>query len=397
MSQLDKQLNAILPDTIYYDVIVSNFQSSDVNPNPFYFNDTRTVPFIHKPEDYFLSILRFTVDTGTLPIWLPSIQPNSVDENLTIYSMSMSWTDPLGGIVYQAQQYVSWQPQDLSVNVPPSPSQTSNGLQINDRGYYNCYSYQWMCYVIYVASQALTVQMAALTAGLPNQPDFTYAPVINWDTTSQRAVLSANVETYDLNDAFYPAGFAPVNIYFNAPLYALFSSFPARYLGYGQPFGCDYRILVTNIGGTNIQTLIPPQPAVPGNVSYEAINVYQESSTTASISPILGIVFTTNTLPILANQISTPLVYNNNQILDYVGNNSATANIITDLVSDTGTYSPNLVYTPSAEFRRITMFGNAPLVNLDLNIFYKLRNGSLQPFRLQSGGSVTVKILFEKK
>jgi len=397
MSQLDERLNKTFPDNIYYDIVVSNFQSSLVDPNPFYFNDTRTTPFIQKPEDYLLSILRFTIDTGTIPIFIPSIQPNSVDENLTIYSLSMSWTDVNSGITYQAQEYIEWQPQDLSAEVPPPPSQTTNGLQINDRGYYNCYSYQWLCYLVYVASQAVTAQMEILTNGLPNQPDFTYAPVFNWDSTNQRCVMSANVDTYDLNDAFYPVGFSPVSIYMNNPLYALFSSFPARYLGYGQPFGSDYRILVINVGGTNIQTLIPPQPAVPGNVSYEAINVYQESSTTASISPILGIVFTTNTLPILANQISTPLVYNNNQILDYAGNNSATANIVTDLVSDSGTYSPNLVYTPSAEFRRITMFGNSPLVNLDLNIFYKLRNGSLQPFRLQSGGSVTMKILFEKK
>jgi hypothetical protein len=84
-------------------------------------------------------------------------------------------------------------------------------------------------------------------------------------------------------------------------------------------------------------------------------------------------------------------------VLGLVGNNAATAPIITDLISDTGTYAPNIVYTPTAQYRYITLYGNAPLTNLDLQIYYRLRNGSLVPFTLQSGGSVTVKFLFEKK
>jgi hypothetical protein len=100
MSQLNKVKNDINPDQIYYDVTVSNFQSSTTNPNPFYFNDSRTVPFVNVPEDYYLSILRFTVDTGTIPVFLPSIQPNQGDRDLTIYSVGMSWTDINTGITY---------------------------------------------------------------------------------------------------------------------------------------------------------------------------------------------------------------------------------------------------------------------------------------------------------
>jgi hypothetical protein len=400
MSQLNKAKNDTNPDQIYYDVTVSNFQSSTTNPQPFYFNDSRTVPFVNVPEDYYLSILRFTVDTGTIPVFLPSIQPNQADRDLTIYSVGMTWTDSNTGVVYSAQEYIKWEAQDLSVDVPYAPSNTFNGLQINDTGYYNCYSYSWLCYLTYVALQAVTVQMEVLTNGLPNQPDFTYSPVMNWDSTSQKAIIYANSATYNLNDDFYPVGFSAVNLYFNAPMYGLFSSFPARYLGNGTPFGCDYRILIVDVGGVNSQLIIPPQaiPAVGDPyITYMAITHFQETSTTANISPITSLVFTTNTLPIQTNQISTPLVYNNNQIINYAGNNSATANIITDLVSDTGTYSPNLVYTPSAEYRLITMYGNAPLINLDISIFYKIRNGSLVPFRLQSGGSVTMKLSFLKK
>jgi hypothetical protein len=53
----------------------------------------------------------------------------------------------------------------------------------------------------------------------------------------------------------------------------------------------------------------------------------------------------------------------------FAGNNSDIANIITDLVSETGAYRPALVYTPAAQYRLITLNGNRPLFNLDLTIF----------------------------
>ena len=397
MSQLNIVKNDQASANIYYDLTVSNFQSSEANPQPFYFNESRTQPYIMNPQDYFLSIIRFSVDTGTLPVFIPSIQPNQADPNLTIYSVSLSWLDPTTNISYVEQSFIEYQPQDISITVPAPPSQTANGLQLNDTGYYNVYSYQWLCYLVYLALQDVTAKLAVSTVGSPNPPDLTYAPIIYWDSSSQKSVISANTAVYDLNEQFYTPTTAAVNVYMNAPLFGLFSSFPARYLGYGQNLGTDYRILIVDIGGTNNQVIIPPQPAVPGGVQYNAILVYQETSTCASITPILAIVFTSNTLPVESNIVSTPLVFNNNQLLTFAGQNAATSNIITDLVSDSGIYTPNLVYQPAAEYRKITLYGNSPLSNLDISVFYRLRNGSLQPFKLQSGGSITMKILFTKK
>lgn len=400
MSQLDTVKNAVQADQIYYDITVSNFQSNAVAPLPFTFNESRTIPFVGCPQDYYLSILRFSIDTGTMPVFLPSIQPNQADPLLTIYSISMSWLDPVSGITFNHQQFIDWIPQDLSIPVPPAPTQTYNGLQYNETGFYNCYAYTWLSYVIYVATQQCTAALDALivAAGVVLSPDFTYSPAFTWDTTNNRAVLYADAQVYDLNSAFF--AIPAVNVYFNAPLFGLFSSFPSRYLGYGQPYGKDFRILIVDVGGTNISPLIPPQaPPVPPAVydSYLAIATYQETSTTSALTPIQGIVFTTNTIPVEANQVSTPVVLQNNQQLGFSGNNAATANILTDLISDSGLYQPNLVYTPTAEYRRLTLYGNAPLTNVDISVFYRLRNGSLVPFRLQSGGSLTMKLAFLRK
>jgi hypothetical protein len=180
----------------------------------------------------------------------------------------------------------------------------------------------------------------------------------------------------------------------NAPLFNLFNSFPSIYLGYVEVLqGKNFQLLVVNIGSTNLQPITPAN----GDPPYTAICVYQEYSTIPQWSPVTAFVFTSNTLPIQSNQVSTPLVYNNGSQLQFGGNNSDIANIITDLVSDGGQYRPNLVYHPTAQYRYVTLYGNRPLFNLDLQIFFRLKTGELVPFRIGSGESVTIKIAFIKK
>lgn len=394
MSQFNQRKNEVQADQIYYDVTVSNFQSTTNAPLPFYFNESRTIPFINKPEDYNLSVVRFSIDTGNAPIFLPSIQPNQNDPNLTIYSITLKYTDPATSISYYGRAFMDWVPQDKSARVPTAPSLTSNKLQDNSTGYYNCYSYTFLMLRMYATFQsAVTALLAATVAGgvtpalqIPN------VPVANWDSSSQKLNMYFQADVFDENPLAPLINAAPVECYFNVNLFSLFSSTPAVFFGYDQIQGTDWRIGVINVGDTNLQILVNPS-----GTSYDTIQVFQEQSTTASLSPILAIVFTSSTLPIESNQVSTPVYFNNNQQLGLVGNNAATAPIITDLISDTGTYCPNIVYTPTAQYRYITLYGNAPLTNLDLQIYYRLRSGSLVPFTLQSGGSVTLKFLFEKK
>jgi hypothetical protein len=314
--------------------------------------------------------------------------------NLTIYSVTLSYFLASTGITYVAQEFLNWVPQDLSAPIPIPPNQTATGTQVNDTGYYNCYSYTYFLAVVGKAYEDAFASLSAqvVTAGgvLPSiEP-----PYIDWDTTASSGTLFADVDGYDTNPN---SGYTPIKCYMNAPLFALFESFPARYLGYDlTPLnvqGRNFQLLPFNKGATNLQLITP----VNGDPPWTAICLYQECSTTSAWTPIQSLVFISNTLPINPNQVSTPLIYNNGSQIALGGNNSGIANIITDLVSDTGSYRPNLVYLPSAQYRYITLFGNRPLFNIDLEIFYRLRTGQLIPFRLQSGGTVTIKIAFIKK
>ena len=125
MSQLNEAKNDNLPDAVYYDVLTTNFQSTSKNPKPFAFNESRSSPYVENPEHYDLSILRFTIDTGLVPLFIPSIQPSPNDySNATIYSITMRQINNTDGSVYAEgeQTYLSWNPQDKSASLPNAPS-----------------------------------------------------------------------------------------------------------------------------------------------------------------------------------------------------------------------------------------------------------------------------------
>jgi hypothetical protein len=399
MSQLNLVKNASNPDQIYFDLLTTNFQSTTSKPSSFYYQEQRTMPFILCPEEYYLSIYRFTIDTGTAPISIVSIQPNQADRDLTIYSVTLQWTDLTIPRTYTQQTYIRWIPQDKSATVPLAPSQTLNGLQSNETGYYNLYSYSYFCYRIYVAFQEcladLLVQIAAGGSPSPFGLDTPHAPLIGWDSTSSQGVLYAENTIYELNVPIpNPTNYQPINIYMNAPLYTLFSSFPSLYLGYENVLnGKNFQLTLVDFGGINYQSIVNPLDA---NDTYNAIVLYQEFPTTEAWSAITAIVFCSNTLPINPSNVSSPQVFNENQIVGVQGNNSSVSNIITDITSDSGLFKPSLTYVPT-QYRYTTLYGNQPLNSFDLSIFYRLRTGQLIPFTLNSGGSVTMKLAFIKK
>jgi len=374
------------PDKLYYDITITNLQTKTTPPPIVSFNESRNIPFVYKPEDYYFSIIRFTLDTPTLPILTPDIVPFSSNRNLTIYSFTLQWTNPVAPFqTFTEQTPIIFIPQDKQAALPNPPSLTSNGLQNNLGGYYDIYNYQ---YWIFLCNNTLTqcfnhlnTQVLAAVLSLPT----VNAPVLTFDTQNNIGILNADQAGYDYTVSNH------IKIYFNPALYQLFSSFPVIIENITSPsLGLNLLIDTNTFGGSNLVSYPPISP------TYTAIQVFQEYSTIALWTPITSIVFTSSTLPIIPNQVSAPLLFFDGRIITN-GNNSNISQIITDIVSDTGIYKPNIVYNPQAEYRLIELQGNRPLNNIDISIFFKNRVGELIPFRLSSGSTATVKILFTKK
>jgi hypothetical protein len=375
------------PDKVYYDITITNVQNITQAPPPIYFNETRNSPFVLDPESYYLSIVRFTLDTNSLPVITPTIQPNQPNRDLTIYSVTLEWTNPVAPFQsFTQQEFITYSPQNKQATPPAPPSQSSTLLQNNTTGYYDIFNYQYWILLVNETFQTCFNNLNAQVVGAGLALPTIYAPILSWDIQNDVALLSADASGYDDTTS------NRIDIYFNPALFSLFSSFP--FIIESEDIassGKNAKIIMSGFGGAN---LVPYPPVAP---IYTALQIVQEFSTIVNWSPVAAVVFTSNTLPIVANQVSAPLLFFNGQRFTSGGNNSNIAQVITDFVANDGKYKPQLVYIPSAQYRLVSLTGNTPLYNVDISVFYRNRIGELIPVRLGSGGTTTIKLLFTRK
>lgn len=370
------------PEKLYYDIQLTNLENNGGVPPVLNFIETRNVPFLYDADDYYMSIIRFSLDTPNLPIFIPTIELNQPDINLTIYKVSLQWSNPLDLTqIFTSTKPVIFIPQSKIANIPPPPS--VNGIQYNGGNYYNIYNYQYFIYLINETFITCYNELKSIVeaAGLILPSD--YYPVLSWDTSNNTAILNCDVLGYSTTSNNY------IKIFFNTSLAQLFSSFPVLIIS--QSGSLNAQLITNSFSNSNVIAYPPSDP------QYDAIQVFQEYSTIALWTPITSIVFTSTTLPIVSNQVSTPIVFDGSTVFGGNGNNSLINQLITDFISDDGTYKPNLVYQPSAQYKWIQLMGNRPLNMFDLQVYWKDRLGQLNPFYLSSGSTATIKILFSKK
>lgn len=371
------------PDYLYLDVNAYNYQSIDQPAPRLQFSQTRNNPVLKNAEDYNLSITRFQLDTFNLPTLIAEIQPNQGDRNLTIDSVTLEYEDGAGNI-YTYRQYINWSPQNTNESLPPPPNATSNGLQYNTP-YYYCYNFQYYIDLInkalVAANTGLIATLAAAGIVLAPAPK---APFLVWDSSETKATVYSDATYYDEENV------APnrIKLYFNQALYAHFNSLLAYHKGYSITEGRNYQLIFEKNYGKNIETISGSNYLV----------LPQEYPTIDTWTPINSIVFTSSSLPIVSTLLADPAIYTNNSLVQGAnGNNSNIARIITDLQTNEMVYKPNLLYAPSAEYRRIALVGNQEIRDISIEIYWKDKFGRLNEFYLESGAAASLKILFEKK
>jgi len=258
-------------------------------------------------------------------------------------------------------------------------------------------------------------------------------PFLEWSNSSLKASLVANVlfnsiqsnyaiveRLWTLNNGIAehtPDPRIPFNfkIAFNASLYALFSSFPATetVINNEKFYIMDFTHPVPILRNITLNAipLYPNYPfldpfigddgiiSLPSPLEYKHVGTHivleQELSTIDTWCPINGIVFTTNTLPIVINQYTSNVTLNSDRPNPEAGADFAL--IITDLQTNQQGYKPNLLYTPTAEYRRVDMTGNLGLTNIDIRVFWRAKTGQLIPMKLGCGVTASIKLLFQKK
>ena len=419
------------PFHIYYDINMFNDDSTGNSSSvPVKFTETRNQPILQNPSEYFMSVVKLNIDTASLPIMIPEVQvdePSNV--NKTIYKFAFGkYGDDAGAKVFD----VIYRPQDLTQVAPSLP--VSSAATHSD--YYFLYSYQAFIDMI---NKALYDGFVANSAtGI--QPFFTFNKESNKASVyfPQYVAPASGNPTWGGN---YVAGNATTYfLYMNAPLYNLFSSLQADYVGQ-LPNNGGISTTTTNFGWYRLTVNAPlgavasssfqnnylglnaslvsggilqsAEPFVDAFNSYDYISttaypstvlfwsvLAQDYPTTPLWNPILSLVLTTALMPVCSELTGTPQIYTTGGQIFNRGDNNNILNIIADIdleLKRGDEYKPVARYEPISEYKLIDLQSNAPVNSIEINLFWRDSYGSLHPFLLDTGNSANLKLMFRKK
>ena len=429
------------PYNLYYDInVVSDYNPTLVGTTapPLTFNEIRQNPIIKYPEDYLLSVVRFSIETPTLPIFIPQVLLGQANPNKLIYAWGMSVTDYSG--VAPVTDYLAAQenwiyiPDDITI--PPPQGALAFQDLTTEYYYVNEFSLvlQYANNALKSAFDNFNAQLVAAgkdalgtRAATPANISQNYCPQMFYDPNGELFSLSFPLcppalagtappyayDTYDQNLA-NTAGFSGrvIKLYMNTPLSNLLNSFPTVFQG-NQQFqlttGTEDMLVVYNNQNQNTSGgSRPTYPLTPVASSVSAIPqiiLPQEHSTTILFSPISSLVFSTSLLPVQNTLLSKPAIFNfydgvTSSNLRSSGNNNVTAPVLTDfeLQGATGTSSQTrITYTPTAEYRMLDLRGTTPVNAVEVSVFWKDKYSGLHRFNLAAGCAASIKILFRRK
>ena len=405
------------PSQIYYDLdVVNTLQTATNNAsqnisNRLTFTEVRSSPILENPQDYFLSIVRFSLDTaGSMPVVLPQINLDtnvgSLDfPNETTYFVSMEYNDGVNPIVY-AKKRVIFIPQSFTqtgLNGTPQPPTFPLDLVKTTSPYYWIQSFQYFISLINTALlDCYTILYNNINQAPWNNPNLpaditaTYFPYMTWSNDTNKATLNfPHVTPFSWAQSPTGTGTAKLFLYFNNPLYTLFSSFETILKStYLDP-------AIVGLDANEANWFIQAFNKYGTNINNNVLSMEQPYSTGAIMSPIQSLVFNTSLIPVLPQLIGIPTIFRDNSVSNVsVGQNDNISNEITDLVVNLvrgDEYFPSVLYLPTAEYRLIDLNGNAPFSAIQITVQWKDIYGIYHDFLLQNNCNCSLKIMFRKK
>ena len=192
-------------------------------------------------------------------------------------------------------------------------------------------------------------------------------------TESPYMVFNHSSDTFSLH---VPQNYVnEIEIFFNYDLEIFFhDSFKLQRIGINRPDQKDFRFLIEN-DRNNISTLDP-----------DFYEFQQQITTLYNWYDMQSIVFTTSTIPVRGETISTR---------DSAGKDIQVG-IITDFVPELGVDRSNFIYNANP-YRMIDLTGHLPLRKFDYRLYYVTKSGDNKPLTLPPGFSMSIKFMFKRK
>lgn len=414
------------PTQIYYDLDVVNTFNPAVNEtftpqsNRLTFTEVRSSPILDNPSDYFLSIVRFSLDTaGSMPIMIPQIDLEqtlaSPDfPNETIYYVSMKYDDGVNPVVYQKKRLI-FVPQSFTqtgLGGTPQPPTFPLSLISATGNYYWLNSFQYFISMINKALSdcydliftIINDPLGPYKATLPADITAGNKPYMLWNNDDNKGTLCfPNITPFSWKQEPLSTGNAKLFLYFDNQLQILFSSFESILVSnFLDPtvvgINADKaNYLIQNFSKYNSN--FEAGGAGTGLPPYDILRMEQPYGTGATMSPIQSLVFNTSLIPILPQLIGVPRLVREN-ISNSSGQNDNISNEITDLVVNVtrgDEYFPAVLYLPTAEYRLIDLNGNAPISAIQISVQWKDIYGIYHDFFLQNNCNCSLKVMFRRK
>jgi len=320
-------------------------------------------------QDYYGSIIRFSVPCINLPLIQCLVQTPVLDINKMINSFTLSYNDILSDRIY-------WQFQP-EVEPPVSIIPQENTPTQTFSNYYFLYQYQSIINIMNVAlkNALANLKTKAGTEAIADSPDafFYYDCNTNLIALYSPPLFDA---TNDLS--------VPILIAFNSPSSIFFVGVPYQFYGYSQPFGVDAIFRIQNNNTLNQKTI----NAVVYNITS------QEFISLAYMSYLRNI-FISTTMP-----VKTETFYINDaqgtQNLNY---NSILTDFIPDisLSNDAGVSSKIFIYNAPSLFRVFEFTNRGSLYEVSAALSFSDTLGNIYPLYLEKGQAIEIKFMFIKK
>ena len=431
------------PNHIYYDVQLFNNDTSN-NPSslPLKFEETRTAVVLANPSEYFMSVQRFSIDTTSLPLFIPQVDTNpdtntKGDPDQLIYKIFIYG---VGSTPFN----IKYIPSDSTL----TPPDVLNNPDALSDPYYFVYTYQKFIDMI---NRSLIEYFLNFDDGVGANLCWTPQLVLNRPSGKIDIWFPDYTTPNSGGQAWNIAPYGGFGLFFNSSLFTLFSSLNSYYVGNSSnnnwPFSSSlpsddswYGVNPTvssidystsppfnssSVPWNSLQADIPyprsttytewsnsvvwpfpnqtSNPVYPANLVANITNFQFNRSAYASTpiwNPVKRIVLVSNILPITNNLEAPPNIYNSNTALDlpYINNNFSPtiSDIEIPLVKGNET-KPIVYYTPMAEFKLIDLQSNAPFINISFTAYWVDARGVKHPLLLDSGCGASVKILFRRK
>lgn len=343
---------------------------------------------------YDLSLIRFSIDTSTIPLMIIPIdtsQAGPVNVNRTVYSFTMQ--DAAGN---EDTNFVEWIPEFSDAPVP-----TVVNPQDVSTEYYYLNSLQHIINLFNVAIEQCELQLQAVNPVAGRLP-----PYFRINPSTNALELWAQSDHYDNNTD--PAPVTLTSLWCNQEASSLLQYFLSKEIRDVNVATDKYfQFGIGNINGLNVfeqptlgSDIIPPNQAASAFPSGTWTIMPQYKSSLACFNTFQGIDLILTSGLAIVNEIETPGVDYGSEIANNVSTEDLQP-IITSFQVDPdirlASGSGRFIYIPQGEYRLISMLTSLNIKNIAISFRWVDTYGNKRPIKLQRNTSANALLMMQPR